>query len=195
MLLPNPYGDLKMDSEDRSTQKDTSSSAVTSSLSDLIARLEKATGIDKCWSWPGKTDHKGRGRVSVNGKTMLAHRAVWERVVAPIPEGKMLCHRCDNMGCVNPAHMYVGTHADNMRDMKDRRRYFQARDPERVRKIAQRLGSSNTWCKGEANATAKLTREQAATIRVDPRSSRVIAEEFGVHASTVQRIKSGALWS
>ena len=47
MLLPNPYGDLKMDSEDRSTQKDTSSSAVTSSLSDLIARLEKATGPDR----------------------------------------------------------------------------------------------------------------------------------------------------
>lgn len=46
MLLTNPYGDLKMDSEDRSTQKDTSSSAVTSSLSDLIARLEKATGPD-----------------------------------------------------------------------------------------------------------------------------------------------------
>lgn len=48
MLLPNPYGDLKMDSEDRSTQKDTSSSAVTSSLSDLIARLEKAQGPDRC---------------------------------------------------------------------------------------------------------------------------------------------------
>ena len=47
MLLPNPYGDLKMDSEDRSTQKDTSSSAVASSLSDLIARLEKATGPDR----------------------------------------------------------------------------------------------------------------------------------------------------
>lgn len=47
MLLPNPYGDLKMDSEDRSTQKDTSSSAVTSSLSDLIARLEKATSGDR----------------------------------------------------------------------------------------------------------------------------------------------------
>ena len=47
MLLPNPYGDLKMDSEDRSTQKDTSSSAVTSSLGDLIARLEKATGPDR----------------------------------------------------------------------------------------------------------------------------------------------------
>ena len=47
MLLPNPYGDLKMDSADRSTQKDTSSSAVTSSLGDLIARLEKATGPDR----------------------------------------------------------------------------------------------------------------------------------------------------
>ena len=47
MLLTNPYGDLKMDSEDRSTQKDTSSSAGASSLSDLIARLEKATGPDR----------------------------------------------------------------------------------------------------------------------------------------------------
>lgn len=47
MLLPNPYGDLKMDSEDRSTQKDTSSSAGALSLSDLIARLEKATGPDR----------------------------------------------------------------------------------------------------------------------------------------------------
>lgn len=160
-------------------------------LRELEKRLEDATG---CVLWPGKTDDKGRGRVSLGGKLMLAHRAVWTRVIGPIPVGMMLCHTCDNSGCVNPRHMYVGTHADNMRDMKDRKRYFYARDPERCRAASARGGRANNWSSGARNPKAKLEPAQLELIKSSPLSSYQIARSLGVNASTVQRVRRGSSW-
>ena len=164
-------------------------------INELIERLEKATGPDRCWAWPRKTDAKGRGRVWVNGKIMLAHRAVWEHVNAPIPKGKMLCHHCDNAGCINPKHMYVGTHAENMRDMKDRKRYFAAKEPECVKELGRALGLSNTWARGSKNPKARLSRADAATISKSSEATKILAERFGVDRTTIQRIRRGALWT
>jgi hypothetical protein len=76
-----------------------------------------------CWEW--KTAKAYRGSLSVGGKKKKAHRAVYELLKGSIPEGMELCHNCpggDNDKCVNPDHMFVGTHKDNMADMakKDR---------------------------------------------------------------------------
>lgn len=164
------------------------------SAQNIIERLERASGPDRCWEWPRSTDDRGRGRIWVNGKIMLAHRAVWEFLRGPIPAGKMLCHHCDNAGCVNPGHMYVGTHADNMRDMAERKRAHFAQKPDRGRAVGRALGGSNTWSKGEGNGRAKLTADQARAIRESADSMRSLARRFGISDRTVKRIKVGEIW-
>ena len=80
-----------------------------------------------CWEWAGNTLRTGYGRVSMNSKTVAAHRLAYETWVGPIPEGHVVRHKCDNPPCINPAHLETGTHLDNMKDMVDRGRSFNAR--------------------------------------------------------------------
>lgn len=162
-------------------------------MDELIARLEAAEE-GACWIWPRKIDTRGRGRIWVNGKLLLAHRAVWEHLRGPIPSGMMLCHHCDNPSCVNPAHLYVGTHKENMRDMVTRRRYFFAQDPERCREAGRSGGLKNNWARGPANPKAKLSVEQAQSIYSDDRPTKVLAAIYGVNYSTIQRIRRGQFW-
>lgn len=80
-----------------------------------------------CWEWAGNTLRTGYGRVSMNSKTVAAHRLAYETWVGPIPEGHVVRHKCDNPPCINPDHLETGTHLDNMKDMVDRGRSFNAR--------------------------------------------------------------------
>jgi len=159
---------------------------------EVIERLDR-TG--QCWLWTGPLDHAGRGRLWRNGKIMLHHRAVWEILVGPIPEGALLCHHCDNPTCANPAHIYIGDGKTNARDMFSRERHWTQRDPERATRIGRENGQKNTWCRGAGNPKAKLTAEQVSEIKQAPGSSYAIAARFGVNASTIQRIKRGDAWN
>ncbi len=163
-------------------------------LPDLIKALEAATGPSECHIWPRKKDATGRGRIWVDGKIKLAHRAVWEMKNGPIPVGMLLCHHCDNPSCVNIAHLYVGTSADNSRDMVDRDRHFSVRHPEAAAEMGRKLGLQNTWARGTGNPKAKLSPEQVATIKVDGRPTRFLVADYGVTRTTIQRIRSGDLW-
>lgn len=164
-------------------------------MDELIKKLESAEcGSRECVLWPRTVDRWGRGRIWHGKKLMLAHRWVWERLNGPIPDDLLVCHHCDNPSCVNPAHLYLGTHADNMRDMTERKRYFAATDPERCREAGRKGGKMNTWFRGEDNPRAKLTEQQIEWIRRDPRATKYVAADYGVHRTTIQRIRSGKLW-
>lgn len=102
-----------------------------------------------------------------------AHRISWEIHRGPIPEGMSVCHHCDVPTCVNPEHLFIGTHADNMSDMKRKGR--QAR--------------------GEHQGLARLTRKQVLAIREDPRSQTAIAKDYGVHQPHISKIKRREIWS
>jgi len=73
--------------------------------------------VSGCWEWRGDHDGKGYGVILVSGRAQQAHRAAYRFFCGPIPEGLFVCHHCDNPPCCNPVHLFLGAHADNMRDM------------------------------------------------------------------------------
>ena len=69
-----------------------------------------------CWMWPASKDSNGYGVLRVGGRLMKAHRVSWELTFGRIPLDKLVLHRCNNKGCVNPSHLYLGYQTDNMAD-------------------------------------------------------------------------------
>lgn len=123
-----------------------------------------------CWLWTGPLDHNGYGRMWLWNARTLAHRASWMIHRGPIADGLFVCHTCDIRCCVNPAHLWLGTHLDNMRDM-------------------QRKGRKH--CESPLPI---LNKEQARAIRADPRTHRVIAADYGVSDAAIGKIKRGETW-
>lgn len=85
---------------------------------------KKVVKTESCWLWTGATNGLGYGKIMARkdgrkSHVALAHRAAWILVIGPIQDGLFVCHNCpggDNPSCVNPAHMFLGTHSDNLQD-------------------------------------------------------------------------------
>ena len=131
-----------------------------------------------CWEWQAAQDEHGYGWFGLDGRQQRAHRVAWQFVNGPIPKGEgahgtCVLHRCDNRACVRPDHLFLGSHADNVRDM--------------VKKGRQ--------VKGKAHGRAKLTREDVYAIRADTRLQREIAADYGINRSAVSNIKLRKRWA
>lgn len=102
-----------------------------------------------CWLWTGSVDSWGYGTVRVGGSrghTYKAHRIAWQVTHGPIPQGKRVMHRCDVTRCINPAHLLLGSDADNNDDKARKGRAPKKLTPDDVREIRRRqgLGESDT---------------------------------------------------
>jgi hypothetical protein len=92
-----------------------------------LERLERSgwTVTDSgCWEWSGSRDKRNYGTVSVVNRNVFAHRHSYEVFIGPIPDGHVICHRCDNPPCINPEHLFSGPQADNVRDMVEKGRMY-----------------------------------------------------------------------
>lgn len=130
-----------------------------------------------CWNWSGPHFWHGYGKYGGgSGYSNYAHRASWQMHRGPIPAGMLVLHRCDNRSCVNPDHLFIGTQADNMRDMHAKGR------------------GHHKGPNGEASCHAKLNDRVIPAIRSDKRSGSIIASEYGVTKSTIDKIRRGDTW-
>lgn len=150
---------------------------------------EKVDTSGDCWIWTGSLNHNGYGRLRGNAETeknIAAHRFSWELHYGPIPPGEgyhgtCVCHKCDNKICVNPDHLFLGSHSDNIKDMHAKGR------------------GALPANKGSENPRAKLTEPMVRMIKMMLAGGRVtqkhIAEIHGVSNSAIQLIATGKRWS
>lgn len=136
-------------------------------------------GPGECWVWTAALDDGGYGVFGMcHSKVISAHRFAYLLERGPIRDGLNVLHRCDNRPCVNPDHLFLGTQADNMRDM------------------AQKGRGGKAKARGAQHWNARLTADDVRAIRAYPAGAmaREIAERFGVSRMTVIAIRNGRLW-
>lgn len=135
------------------------------------ALVEKSDG---CWLWTGQRHRPPRhqyGIVTRSGKKIPAHRWAWILTYGDIPEGKFICHKCDNPPCVRPDHLFLGDAKSNMEDMA-------------------RKGRNKT------HFPVKLTIEQVREIRgLRPSAPiAVLAARYGVSKATITQVVNRKIW-
>lgn len=139
------------------------------------------TAPSGCWLWTASVNANGYGMFRVDNArpTKLAHRFSYELAHGVNPGQMHVCHQCDTPRCVNPAHLWLGTDADNLADMR-----------------AKGRANDSVRAKGEQHGCAKISQAQALAVLAQPRaeSHASISRRLGVGYGTVKRIRNGLAW-
>ena len=144
------------------------------SLAQRLAYYSAPPNERGCTLWLSEKNAFGYGIITYNSKQMKVHRATWELVNGPIPDGLHVLHSCDVPACRTVGHLFLGTNDDNVAD-----------------KVAK---GRQSRLLGEAHGRAKLTAEQVIAIRSDMRAKRTIADDYGVSDAVVINIQKRKIW-
>lgn len=151
-------------------------------LDRFLARVVKKE--DGCWIFGGNEADYGQIHIA-KGKMVSAHRFSYEHYIGPLAPGMYVCHKCDVKGCVNPEHLYQGTHEDNIRDIVERKR---GKGRKVLTKYAKPLG--NRYKNGRI-----LGPEGKARLKQEWESGRFtqmeLAKRYRVSQSVVSKIARG----
>ncbi len=150
----------------------------------------KVNKTETCWLWTAKMSPSGYGYTSLGKKNIRAHRASFEMAYGKIPDGLLVCHKCDNPACVRPDHLFLGTSADNSADMVAKGRVSKGQKHSKVMKT--------TTNRGENCHLSKLAEKDVLDIRArckpGQRNMTEVAKEYGLTRTTVQTIVYRKSW-
>jgi hypothetical protein len=161
-----------------------------------------------CWLWTAFLDKRGYGLFAVTHRAQRrAPRVAYELTYGSIPDGLLVCHRCDNPSCVRPDHLFLGTPAENSKDMvvkgraatgaKNGTRTQPERKPRGERHGRHTMPERSA--RADRHGSAKLTWDDVRAIRakyaLGGTSCRRLATEYGVNHSTIHGIVTGKNWS
>ena len=132
----------------------------------------------------------GYGRMTDGERLRDAHRLSFEVNKGPIPEGKDVCHHCDNPGCIEPVHLWAGTKKENTADMIRKGRHLAGRSIG----AEKRRGQAAPWVRGGRHKLSKLTEAGALAVLASTEPARVLAERLGVSDSLIRGIRQGKNW-
>lgn len=160
----------------------------------------------ECWPWSGATHNKGYGNIGIDGRTTTTHRLAYTLAVGPIPPGMQVLHRCDNPPCCNPAHLFIGTHLDNMRDKIQKGRQARGeRHGSRSHPESVPRGDEHPYrrCpdivpRGEAHSHARLTEADVIDIRkaaAEGERQSSIAARYNVAQPTICNVVTRKTWA
>lgn len=159
-------------------------------VQDIVTRFEskiRKNGLNKCWIWTSASTGRygifwaGIRRTPYSTKrNELAHRFSFRLYKGKIPKGKQVLHHCDNGHCVNPKHLYVGTHQDNMDDKVKRNR------------TPDQYGEKNPCCTTSIAQVRHLRKLAKQTPKL---LHRQIGEIVGLNRRQVGRILEGSRWA
>ncbi len=164
----------------------------------FLARINKRgplvrKGLGKCFSWKtdGPTDIYGS--VYLSGEEYPAHRVAWTIENGPIPRRLRVLHKCDNKNCVNPAHLFLGTQGDNMRDRSSKGRGNHPRGDQHPARL-----NPSRLARGEAHGQSKLVASDVISMRAkwaSGESLESIGRSFRVSGVTAKRAILGITWA
>ncbi len=131
-----------------------------------------SANTDECINWPHSFNSNGYGQINICGSPAIVPRVILARSLGrPLSDGELTRHKCDNRKCINPRHIEVGSHLDNVRDMDSRGR--------RV----------TVWLKLNEGDVVKIRERLAAG-----ETMQAIARSFSVRPSTIAKIRDGKTW-
>lgn len=177
----------------------------------------KKDSITGCWEWSRTKNNHGYGMMGVCTDAILVHRYSWMHHYGEIPDGLIVCHKCDNPPCANPEHLFLGTHKDNVHDKISKGRDANTRNALRA---ANAFRSKNKLKAKSIPVTKGVMRSKKASIAKEPSKARIssgvkltpeqvkeikfllrggvkqahVAKKFSVSRTTILFIKQGKMW-
>jgi predicted XRE-type DNA-binding protein len=139
--------------------------------------FNKVNKTHSCWEWTAGKDRYGYGSIRINNKVLRTHRVSYQLHYGDFDIALFVCHKCDNKKCVNPEHLFLGTHQDNMTDKVNK-----GKQPNLI---------------GKNNPNTKLTEDNVIQIKkllFVGMKQREIAQKYNVSQNQISQIKNNKAW-